>query len=723
MTHTNQRKIGFLMARYKTLITIILIMAGAAFLIGLTYIIPMYLLRSDENKAISTDTNSVAKPTVPNQTSSHENDLGPMIVIQPFQRTVTSEGKRELEIKANRATIDQKARMFNLEEVNEVAFWGEDNEKVTVRADSGTWDQQRNVVRVQDNIQALIEMPDREPIKVSAQWLEYDNELAQLQGGSQIKIVHGPYLATGKRLRLRQRISHIELEDSVHVEIEPKAFNHHKFFDELITIECGILQYSGKDQILQFDNNPIITSKKSIMAAKKITLFNEAEKLKIIWSGGCHFLIYLPDNNVPVMIEAKEITYDESAGSLTLEKSITVEHENRSITASDQLIVMLNPETEDILGMQAYGNVSFEDDEASGKAESLLWDALNEVVIFQGDASLENRKDTSLFADQIQLQIEKAFYSAEGHVKVRISNDQDSPVENTPPSFFLGGFSSNSPDQTGEMVLNADLLDIDERLGFMYFIGNVHGTRGTASFSMEKLDIRFDPDTHRLMEMTAQKSVVLTDQDRLLTSDYLYHNALTTHTEVLENPVLWHGETQIRADRFDYNETQKNLEMSGNVEVVTMVGDSLSIDSTSVEPNDMKNRLVYLTAGSGFYNETTGKLEFQDNVTMRKEDWVVQSQSTQLYFDDESGELVDMDARDNIQIKHPLFEATGHSLTYSPETSILVLRGTDTQKCRVIQGDRGTEGELVRFFTDENRVAIEKGTSVILPSEIVETTQ
>ena len=82
-----------------------------------------------------------------------------------------------------------------------------------------------------------------------------------------------------------------------------------------------------------------------------------------------------------------------------------------------------------------------------------------------------------------------------------------------------------------------------------------------------------------------------------------------------------------------------------------------------------------------------------------------------------------MDARDNIQIKHPLFEATGHSLTYSPETSILVLRGTDTQKCRVIQGDRGTEGELVRFFTDENRVAIEKGTSVILPSEIVETTQ
>lgn len=102
---------------------------------------------------------------------------------------------------------------------------------------------------------------------------------------------------------------------------------------------------------------------------------------------------------------------------------------------------------------------------------------------------------------------------------------------------------------------------------------------------------------------------------------------------------------------------------------------------------------------------------------------MVRSQSTQLYFDEESGELMQMDSLGNIQIKHSIFEATGHSLTYSPETSILVLRGNDKQKCRVIQGDRGTEAEIVRFFIDENRIAIEKGTSVILPSEIVETAQ
>lgn len=711
------------MPRYKILMTIALATAGAAFLIGLTYIIPMFLLRSAENKTITTDSDIVSTPIIPDRTNSPEDEAGPMIVIQPFQRTVTSEGKRELEIKAARATIDQKARLFNLEEIDEIVFWGVDNEKITVKSDVGTWNQQRNIVHLQDNIQALIETPDREPVKVIAQWLEYDSEQAMLLGGDRITIVHDPYSATGKHLRLRQRIDHIELEGSVHVEIEPEALKNHKFFDELVTIDSGLLQYAHKSQVLQFDYDPVIKTKKSTMAAKKITLHLETNNMRILWSKGCSFTIYLPDNDIPVIIEANEITFDQSAGSLILEKSISVEHENRSLTASDQLLVMLDPESEVLLSIQASGNVRFQDADISGSTDSLLWDALNEIVILQGNAEIVSRNDTHLTADHIQLQIGKAFYSAEGHVKVRFIGEKDGSSEMPLPSFLLGGFTSNGSEKAEETVLNADQLDVDDRLGLMTFRENVHGTKGTASFSMEILDIRFDPDTHQMIDITARNSVVLTDQDRLLTGNFLNYNAMTTHTQVLENPVLWHGETQIRADRFDYNQTEKIFDMSGHVEAVTMIGDSLEFKTTPREATDTKDRFIYLTAANGSYNEATGKLEFQDNVTMRKEDLVVRSQSTQLYFDEESGELMQMDSLGNIQIKHSIFEATGHSLTYSPETSILVLRGNDKQKCRVIQGDRGTEAEIVRFFIDENRIAIEKGTSVILPSEIVETAQ
>lgn len=94
-----RRRTGFLMPRYKILMMIALATAGAAFLIGLTYIIPMFLLRSAENKTITTDSDIVSTPIIPDRTNSPEDEAGPMIVIQPFQRTVTSEGKRELELK------------------------------------------------------------------------------------------------------------------------------------------------------------------------------------------------------------------------------------------------------------------------------------------------------------------------------------------------------------------------------------------------------------------------------------------------------------------------------------------------------------------------------------------------------------------------------------------------------------------------------------------------
>lgn len=711
------------MARSKGLLVTFLIIAGITVLLMLTYSVPIFLIRTTERSTGSNEQPVVSMAATPTVDESQSDPAGPVIVIQPFQRVVTSEAKRELEIKADRATIDQKSRMFHLQKVNEIAFWGEDSEKVTIEADSGVWDQQRNVVRVQDDVKALIEIPGREPVEVISQWLQYDNELAHLVGGDQITIIHGPYTASGKRLRLRPQINHIELEDSVRVTIQPEAFKDQTFFVEPVTIECGLLQYGRKAQVLQFDIDPIVTTGKSTLTATKISLFSEVGNMRIIWSGGCVFTIHLPDHELPVTIQAREITFDQNAGTLILKQAISIEHGDRSIRAAEHLSVMLDPQTEDILGGQATGKVIFQDVDVSGSADAISWNTLNNTVILNGHAELENRKDVRVSADRIHLQIGQLFYSAEGQVRFEIAGDQPRSGNEPQGSFLFGGFAPEHAGQTDTLVLNADLVEVNEDLGHMHFMQNVHGSRGTATFSMDTLDIQFDPETRRMKDMTARGLVTLSDQDRMLTGNYLYYNEVTGDVQVRETPVLWQGDTQIRADRFDYNELDKILRMSGHVEALTIIDNSFSIGPDPSGSAGSKDRQMRLTAENGIYNEMTGSLEFQDDVVMRQSVWTIFSESMQLQFDTDSGELAGADALGGVRITHPLFEATGHSLTYSPETSILILRGTDTRKCRVIQGERGSEGDEVRFFINENRFVIEKGTSMILPSEIVETVE
>lgn len=58
-----------------------------------------------------------------------------------------------------------------------------------------------------------------------------------------------------------------------------------------------------------------------------------------------------------------------------------------------------------------------------------------------------------------------------------------------------------------------------------------------------------DPDTHQMVDMTARNSVVLTDQDRLLTGNFLNYNAKTTHTEVLK--IQYYGTEKHRYVQID----------------------------------------------------------------------------------------------------------------------------------------------------------------------------
>ena len=83
--------------------------------------------------------------------------------------------------------------------------------------------------------------------------------------------------------------------------------------------------------------------------------------------------------------------------------------------------------------------------------------------------------------------------------------------------------------------------------------------------------------------------------------------------------------------------------------------------------------------------------------------------------------LLKTDASGHITVKQNDFNATGSTLTYLVEQSIIVLKGSDTEKARVWRGERGSEANEITFNINENRFRIEDGISVLMPDQLSET--
>ncbi|HPQ38788.1 MAG TPA: LptA/OstA family protein [bacterium] len=279
------------------------------------------------------------------------------------------------------------------------------------------------------------------------------------------------------------------------------------------------------------------------------------------------------------------------------------------------------------------------------------------------------------------------------------------------------GFQTGSPEDTRvPMIVTSDRIEVNETDGIMDFYGETHGEQGTRNYQAGELQILFDPRTRQLTRMTAGDGITLSDGDQIVTGGKFQYDAATGNAEIWENPMMWKGDDQLRATRFIMNDTDRKLRMVDSVEVVMTVPEDQALKDAASGGSD--NRRIHLTAGNGIWDDPNSVMEFQDDVRMHYGLWKIRSDSMRMELDPETGDLSAADALGAVEINHESFDATGHSLTYNPENSILILRGTSDQKCQVKQGERGSQGDEIRFIVNENRFVITKGMSMIMPGEM-----
>ncbi|HPQ38789.1 MAG TPA: LPS export ABC transporter periplasmic protein LptC [bacterium] len=337
----------------------LLVLGGMVLLVALTYLLPFVLLNrtgggsSDPGtpEPVATMTGSVPPDADPDATPGDEPPAGPEIVISPFTQRVTSSGRPELEISADEARIDQKKRVFILHEIRDLRFFGNNSEVIRITARRGSWNQQTNKVQLSDTIHGIITQPDREPVTVDCQWLEYDPDTETIVGGSDVMIRRLHVTARGDSLIIRPGLNHIELAGNVVSTIDREAFGDDPFLSEPVQVTCGVMFYNGENRILQCDKQPKVVSGRNEIQTDSIRVDLGNANTRVQLTGGCRVVAYPPpekntEPSVRADIRARSILLDMNAGTLELNEDIDFGHGTRRLTASDRALVAFDPDSQ-----------------------------------------------------------------------------------------------------------------------------------------------------------------------------------------------------------------------------------------------------------------------------------------------------------------------------------------------------------------------------------------
>ncbi|MCD4655075.1 LPS export ABC transporter periplasmic protein LptC, partial [bacterium] len=327
----------------KGLVIGILFFLSIITLIALSYLIPVVFLKlATSLKTPVAENSEEANTTIDIPPTSVEGD-GPSLLIKPFKRLVTSQGKPELEIRASEAKIDQVKRLFILNQIEEIRFYGKANEHIVVKADRGVWNQENNRIEISGNVTCNIIKPEEDTINVTCQWLKYDNISETLTCGSEVNITRTFYRAVGNKLIIRPNINHIELNGEVTTTIEIEAFEGETVeLEEPVTITADNLFYNGEAKLMQFNGKPVVTSGRNVIRCNQIQVDLKNKNTRIVFKDNCEIQLAFPGkegvfSSETAYISAREVLLDMVAGELRMMDNITFVHGTRKLNATKRV--------------------------------------------------------------------------------------------------------------------------------------------------------------------------------------------------------------------------------------------------------------------------------------------------------------------------------------------------------------------------------------------------
>ena len=323
---------------------------GILVLLAITYIVPILFHETHKEPAV--------RQATPAPVSTKKAD----IVIKPFKRTITDQGKMEMEIHASEAQINQQDKMFLLTDIRRVVFYGKDNRKYSVKADRGNWDQKNKKVFINGHVRSRIEEEGKPPVTIQSDWLSYDSSRKSLTGGGDVVIEYGSYHTTADKISVVMDKNIIVLDGNVVSRISPKAFEKTAFsLKTPVVITAASLTYNHQSSRLEYHGNAKIAGGKNSVQAESITYEFDSGQRFILRDRVYLSVILSPDASgpqLPMRLRCAEMVVDLNAGEILLRRKIRVRYRGSKLSAHE-IRFQISSDSKDIISASAYGNLVY----------------------------------------------------------------------------------------------------------------------------------------------------------------------------------------------------------------------------------------------------------------------------------------------------------------------------------------------------------------------------
>ncbi len=692
------------MSARRSFTTVLLTLVGIVVLLGVTYLLP--LMFEDNGNPIT--------PSGIPETPSPGTD-SPEIVIQPFTHTITDQGVLKFEIYAERAEKYQKNKAFLLKKIQKAVFYGKDDRQYELTAQTGHWDESKQMVIVEGDIVCkVIEEGNPDQLELTCQYLTYDINLKTMEGYGAVRANYSQYQTTGEKLTVNLNLNLVTLEDNIITQIGPGVIRSEEINPGIPVIaKARKAIYHIKNQVLDYLGDPeVFWGSDNLMAGQ--LHFDFVQKRFSGLNGVTVEFAPGPSAQGPepvIHVTASNLTVDLVSRLLDLRDNVAI-RQGIQYLFSDSFTCVFNESKHQIEAVKAAGGVEIQHADLDASCSGLIVNLPGETAQLSGDAAIRRTDGSSVEAMMIQIKYGSRVYQADEQVKLVIpGRNSDHPTKG------LGLFSmtqSKQPQVETQIFCNQALLD--ERSGHISAVGDVRGVQGDNSFSSESLNIEYEPVSREFQRLEAVGKVQLSESGRILTGDKLIYTSADRRAILSGNATFWETKNSLRADRFEYVTDREIIEAFGNVAGVLTSGTPVKSGSVSTPASD--RRETHVAAQYASFDQRQNLAVFRDQVLINQGLYELKAETVSVFIDPVTQTIRNADAQGKVELRQDGFHATGSSLTYSAGDSIIVLKGSDAEKCRIWQGERGAEAEEIKVFVDENRFTIEKGLSVIMPSQL-----
>ena len=688
-------------------IPIVLVFAFFFLLTG-TYIISILLQRT-------TSSEHKVEPIsiVPDETPIKSADL----VVEPFKKTVTEDGQSKLEIYAMRAEIDQKNNKFKLKDIRNIEFYGSDDRKYIITADEGSWDRHQDNVEVNGNIKGLIQSKDKLPVHFSCDRLTFNRAIQIADGSGRVKITYGPYMTEGDSIAINLAINLITVDGRVISHIDKSVFNGTSFHSESsVTVMAQKVKYHHDKSMLEYLGLPYVTSGENVLRADRISL-EFGVNYHLIAESNVHLKVMLPASDSQeseiMRITASELKADMRAGEILFRGQVQIKRPDSTISA-EEIRLQMDNNSQELIGITANNNVLYRNGDISAMADHGLYNPIEDQLIISGQANINYGQENKIEAQVIRLFPRRKYYVAEQDVRVRYLSNRRSSVGSIPAD---GSQTNSMPSFNTEIPIDAECqkIELDEFTGKVKMFGGVKARQAPYTFDSDFMNLSFDPVSKLLLTMDAGDQILMSQNDQIISGDKLHYDAPQEKLILTGNATYWRGKNIVKARSFEYQKKVGDVIFKDDVSMQIESGEVPSAD-----PNIQisQGKLIYLTADHGKMNEMNGEAEFHDNVVVDWDNLHIKSDNFHIFTDKTTRAISRITAEGNVSLEKEEIKGTGSTLTYNAQDYIIVLRGSEEEKCKIWTGERGSQGDEFKYFLGENRFTIEKGLSVVMPSEI-----